>query len=103
MSKAQIKKYRNISPAQFGVGKNQTPGTYFPLYTLFSPTNATGSTATTTTVVQGSKTGNAGAGANITVDWLSAVPNSTVVRHQLDQYAEYDVDGNDYEQPWRRT
>ena len=30
VSAAQVKKYRNISPAQFGVGQNQTPGTYLP-------------------------------------------------------------------------
>ena len=33
----QVKKYRNISPAKFGVDKGQTPGTTFPLYTLFDP------------------------------------------------------------------
>ena len=30
VSAAQVKKYRNISPAQFGVDQNQTPGTYLP-------------------------------------------------------------------------
>ena len=35
VSAAQVKKYRNVSPAQFGVDQNQTPGTTFPLYTLF--------------------------------------------------------------------
>jgi hypothetical protein len=76
VSKAEVKKYRNISPAQFGVGKNQTPGTYFPLYTLFDPMKGSAS-ANTKTVVAGSKTAVVD-GASITVDWLSAVPNSTV-------------------------
>lgn len=49
----KLKKYRNISPAQFGVARNQTPSAnIFPVYTLFEPTNvptAASSTASTTT------------------------------------------------------
>ncbi len=55
VSAAQVKKYRNVSPAQFGVGQNQTPGTYLPLYTLFDSV-ASGfvtSSSTTKTVVAG--------------------------------------------------
>ena len=74
VSKAQVKKYRNVSPAQFGVQKNVTPGQSFPLYTLFDATPIA-SSAPTTTVVSASKSANVG-GANITVDWLSAVPAS---------------------------
>ena len=32
-----LAKYRNVSPARFGIDRNATPGTTFPLYTLFSP------------------------------------------------------------------
>ena len=38
VSAAQVKKYRNVSPAQFGVDQNVTPGRSFPLYTLFDAT-----------------------------------------------------------------
>ena len=58
VSKAEVKKYRNVSPAQFGVAKGQTPGTTFPLYTLFDPAIASNSSTATKTVVAGSKTAN---------------------------------------------
>ena len=44
--KSAVKKYRNVSPAQFGVAKGQSPGTTFPLYTLFSPVISSSSTPT---------------------------------------------------------
>jgi hypothetical protein len=76
VSAAQVKKYRNVSPAQFGVALNQAPGTTFPLYTLFDPTDlSTSAPPATKNVVTGSKTANIN-GVNITVDWLSAVPTS---------------------------
>ena len=77
VSAAQIKKYRNISPMQFGVGLNQTPGTYLPLYTLFDAVSpaASSSSSPAKTVVSASKSANIN-GVNVTVDWLSAVPQS---------------------------
>lgn len=32
---ATVAKFRNMSPARFKIGRNETPGTYFPVYTLF--------------------------------------------------------------------
>ena len=79
VSAAQVKKYRNISPAQFGVNEGQTPGTFFPLYTLFDAVSpaSTPSPSSTKTVVTASATANVGSGASITVDWLANVPTST--------------------------
>ncbi len=76
VSKAQVKKYRNVSPAQFGVDQNVTPGTSFPLYTLFDPTLPASSSANTTTFVSKAKSANVD-GTRITVDWLSSVTSST--------------------------
>ena len=76
VSAAQIKKYRNVSPAQFGVDQNVTPGQSFPLYTLFDSTITTPSNAPAAqTVVAASKTANVD-GTNVTVNFLSAVPSS---------------------------
>ena len=77
VSAAQVKKYRNVSPTQFGVGLNQTPGTYLPLYTLFDTVApaASSSSSASKSVVSKSKTATID-GVNITVDWLSAVPVS---------------------------
>ncbi len=76
VSKRQVAKYRNISPAKFGVDQGIPPGYTFPLYTLFDATPASPTTSTTTqttqqnTVVAASKSAVVG-GVSITVDWLS--------------------------------
>ena len=69
-----IKKYRNVSPAQFGVSKGIPPGQTFPLYTLFSPVISSNSTPVTTTVAATKKA--VVNGQNIQVDYLSAVPST---------------------------
>ena len=56
-----LAKYRNVSPAQFRVDRNATPGTTFPLYTLFSPgpvaNTTSGGSITKTTSVGGQTIG----------------------------------------------
>ena len=73
--KSAVKKYRNVSPAQFGVDQGAFPGTTFPLYTLFSPVISSSSTAPKTTVAA-QKTAFVN-GQNITVDYLSAVSSTS--------------------------
>ncbi|APW59356.1 hypothetical protein [Paludisphaera borealis] len=55
--KSAVAKYRGVSPAKFKVNRNETPGTYFPVYTLFDSTQAapqqTGVTVTRTVRVNG--------------------------------------------------
>ena len=78
-----VKRYRNISPAWFGVDKGVTPGTTFPLYTLFDPvTTVSSQSSTQKTVVSASKTANIN-GVKVTVDWLSAVPTPTASSNTL--------------------
>ncbi len=73
-----VKKYRNISPARFHVGRGQRPGTYFPLYTLFSPTvQASGNSTPPQTVVTKSKSANVN-GVPITVNWVTDIPSPHV-------------------------
>ena len=56
-----LAQYRNVSPAQFGIDRNVTPGTTFPLYTLFavgrSPTPRVGGSIVKTTTVGGQSIG----------------------------------------------
>ena len=77
VSAAQVKKYRNVSPAQFGVGQNQTPGTYLPLYTLFD-TVRRGSAVVRRATRRSCRHREVptSVASNVTVDWLSAVPSS---------------------------
>ena len=49
--KSAVKKYRNISPARFGVARGLPAGTYFPLYTLFDPTSTTSTSGSSQTQV----------------------------------------------------
>jgi len=76
--KSAVAKYRNVSPAAFGVDHNSPPGTSFPLYTLFNPAGSSSSQSSTTppTVVSATKSAVVG-GANITVNWLSAVATAS--------------------------
>ena len=41
-----IKKYRNLSPANFGVNRNEKPGTALPFYSLFGGGSASVTTGT---------------------------------------------------------
>ena len=49
MPKSAVAKYRNISPAKFGVDQGIQPGFTFPLYTLFDPA-ASSSTTTSQSI-----------------------------------------------------
>jgi hypothetical protein len=75
-----VAKYKNISPAQFGVGQGQVPGTYLPLYTLFSPAGTIGgsssSNSTSTQVVSLTKSAYA-SGQSIKVDWFTTLTSPT--------------------------
>ncbi len=75
-----VKKYRNISPAKFGVDKGVQPGYTFPLYTLFDPspstTSSTQSTSSETNIVAATKTAMIN-GVPITVNWYTSVPTTT--------------------------
>lgn len=56
-----VKRFRNISPAQFGVGKKLIPGTYGPLFTLFGSgagSNSKSKSSTTTSTGTGTTTSN---------------------------------------------
>ncbi len=79
--KSAVAKYRNISPAKFGVDQGIQPGFTFPLYTLFDPaasstTSTSQSSSSQTSVLAASKTAVIN-GVPITVDWFTNVPNTS--------------------------
>ena len=78
--KSAVAKYRNVSPAKFGVDQGIQPGFTFPLYTLFDPATTQTSTSQTasseTSVLAASKTAVIN-GVPITVDWFTNVPKTS--------------------------
>jgi hypothetical protein len=70
---AALKRFRNISPAKFGVDQGLPPGNSFPLYTLFDASVPATKSGASTSVVTASKSAMIN-GANITVNWLANVP-----------------------------
>ena len=74
--KGAIARYRNLSPAQFTVGRGLKEGTYLPLFTLFDPSVGTRSSTPDRQVV-GMQQSAFVNGARITVNYMVNVPNRT--------------------------
>jgi hypothetical protein len=73
--KNKVSPYRGLSPARFGSNRGLPPGTFFPLYTLFTPPAlAAGITPSSSQneVISATKTGSAN-GSTLTVSYFTAV------------------------------
>ena len=69
--KSTVARYRNISPAQFTVGRGEKGGSYLPFFALFNPTIvvSANSSSTNNQVVGLTKSANVG-GSKVTVDYV---------------------------------